>query len=177
MACSLHCLLFVFCFAGLLAGCFNFDSTCTIKIKNPEHATITCSETEVEKGNYVEIDIQCEDGYDLDYVTINGKRLAEGERWGFYKVTKNITISCATKLEEFDITYYGIEDSTFEATKTTFNVEDEVVQLGTPSRAGSDFDYWLVNGVRSEVFDPKEFPQNINITAVWKMKRPSVKSY
>ena len=160
-------LIFTLFFAGGIVGC-GFDNSCSIRVESPEHATIIADKTKVEKGEYISIDIECEQGYILDCVLINGKKLDENKSWNRYKVTTDITISCVLRLEEFEIFYKNIEDADFNKTKTTFTVADNSFQLEDPVRVGADFEGWYIDDQKVTSIDPSQYANNINVFASWK---------
>lgn len=160
-------LLFAFCFIGTFAGCLG-DGYCIIKLNSPEHATISTDETKVEKGKYIAFKIQCDPGYEVESVLINGQKLDDDEKLSKYKVTKDIVVSCVVKLSTFHIYYENVVDSDFEPSTKTFTIVDNEIPLGIPTRIGADFDGWYIYGENVTSIVPSEYSADIYVCANWK---------
>ena len=120
----------------------------TVTYTEVEHATAKNTTTSVKVGTEINL-AECfdiEEGYLLDYYTVNGERV----NGTVYIVgTSDVTISIGVKL--ITVTYIGVEHAAAKNTTTSVKVGTAInLSECFEIEAGYELDYYVVNGTKVE---------------------------
>ena len=147
----------------------------TVTLKDQDGNTIT-PETVLHYGDPVTVDVQTDEGYEVDTVTVNGDPIEKGQddKYTFPMSDGNANVAVTTKPTEYPITFDLNDGTNEEGTKESFNVTERGGELPTPTKPGYDFDGWQPSGNDTWGSDPTTtVPENasgpVTLTAVWSL--------
>ncbi|MDE6597023.1 MAG: InlB B-repeat-containing protein [Clostridia bacterium] len=93
-------------------------------------------------GDTYNITVDPDEGYELDYITVNGEKI---EGTSFTIQNENIEIAANFKLIVYDIIYELFGGENAEDNPDTYTVKDEYIYLSNPTKEGFVFTGWYLD--------------------------------